>query len=158
MIIKPYNPLLDTNLGSYLNAKSKKNHLQEQGIIGKNGKIMYDPLYRETLGFRAQKSPKNVYQNIKIHKLSKNKKFKQNANATNKFLAGYRVKSPGYSIYYQRQKNKVILPPINMKKETIQQVYRKVVIEEKSEDDSGINEGSGNISEIGNNDSGNNNE
>ena len=148
MVLKPYNPLLDSNLSSYLNVKSNKNHLQEQGIIGKNGKIMYDPLYRETLGFRVQKSPKNVYQNIKIHKLSKNKKFKQNANATNKFLAGFRVKSPGYSIYYQRQKNKVILPPINMKKETIQQVYKKVVIEEKTEDDSGINEASGNISEI----------
>ena len=158
MIIKPYNPLLDSNLGSYLNSKNKKNHLQEQGIIGRNGKIMYDPLYRETLGFKAQKSPKNVYQNIKIHKLSKNKKFKQNANATNKFLAGFRVKSPGYSIYYQRQKNKTILPPINLKKETIQQVYKKIAIEEKSEDDSGINEGSGNISEIGNNESGNKNE
>ena len=157
MIIKPYNPLLDTNLGTYLNSKANKSHLQEQGIIGRNGKIMYDPLYRETLGFRAQKSPKNVYQNIRAHKLSKSKKMKQKANATNKFLAGYRVKSPGYSIYYQRQKNKVFLPPINMKKETIQQVYKKIVIEENSEDDSGINEGSGNISVIGNKENGNNN-
>ena len=157
MIIKPYNPLLDTNLGTYLNSKANKSHLQEQGIIGRNGKIMYDPLYRETLGFRAQKSPKNVYQNIRAHKLLKSKKIKQKANATNKFLAGYRVKSPGYSIYYQRQKNKVFLPPINMKKETIQQVYKKIVIEENSEDDSGINEGSGNISVIGNKENGNNN-
>ena len=157
MIIKPYNPLLDTNLGTYLNSKANKSHLQEQGIIGRNGKIMYDPLYRETLGFRAQKSPKNVYQNIRAHKLLKSKKIKQKANATNKFLAGYRVKSPGYSIYYQRQKNKVFLPPINMKKETIQQVYKKIVIEENSEDDGGINEGSGNISVIGNKENGNNN-
>jgi len=157
MIIKPYNPLLDTNLGTYLNSKANKSHLQEQGIIGRNGKIMYDPLYRETLGFRAQKSPKNVYQNIRAHKLLKSKKIKQKANATNKFLAGYRVKSPGYSIYYQRQKNKVFLPPINMKKETIQQVYKKIVIEENSEDDSGINEGSGNISVIGNKENSNNN-
>ena len=69
MIIKPYNPLLDSNLGSYLNSKNKKNHLQEQGIIGRNGKIMYDPLYRETLGFKAQKSPKNVFKTFHDAKL-----------------------------------------------------------------------------------------
>ena len=155
MIIKPYNPLLDKNLYSYLNSKNNKNFLKQKGFIGKNGKIMYDPIYRETLGFNnALKSKKNFYslQNIKLQNLSKEQRV-NSPSPTNKFLVGYRIKSPGYSVYYQRQKKKVILPPINSKRQQdFDDRNKKDVIDEKSEEgmsNEGSRSGSGSVSESG---------
>ena len=104
LVILPYNPLLDKNLCSYLNSKKNINFLQEKGIIGKNGKIIYDPTYKETLGSETKNNIRNVLQRIRLNKLSKDKKIKENSNTTNKFLVGYRNKSPGYSIYNRNQK------------------------------------------------------
>ena len=154
MIVKPYNPLLDKNLYSFLNNKNNKNFLKHKGIIGKNGKIMYDPLYRETLGFDKNKN-RNYYSipnvpNLKLNELSKDKKLKSPQKPTNKFLVGFRIKSPGYSIYNERQKKNVVLPLIAPKK-PIENFKRnkKEIIEEKSEDDmsSNLASGNGDISE-----------
>ena len=140
MILKPYNPLLDKNLYSYLNTKNNRNFLKNNGFIGKNGRIIYDPIYRDTLGFNKQQS----LQNINLEKITKKNLLKPSSNVTNKFLVGYRIKSPGYEIYNQRKKKQIILPPINQKKhsEIVQHKNEKKIIEEKSEDEAS-NEGSG---------------
>ena len=97
-VINQYNPLLDKNLYSYFNSQNNKNFLQINGFIKKDGEINYDPIYRETLGFsKIIKDEKDAY-----------KSFQK----SNKFLYGYRKKSPGYSIY-NGTKEQIVLPPIN---------------------------------------------
>ena len=168
IILKPYNPLLDKNLHSYLNSKNNKNFLKSKGFIGKNGRIMYDPIYRDTLGFNKeqQKSTKyyNSLENVNLQRIVKKNILKSNSNPTNKFLVGYRIKSPGYEIYNERKKKQVILPPIKQKKhsEIHKKRSKKEIIEEKSEEDasnigskneditdSGNGDGSGNVSRSG---------
>ncbi len=142
LVILPYNPLLDKNLCSYLNSKKNINFLQEKGIIGKNGKIIYDPTYKETLGSETKTNIRNVLQRIRLNKLSKDKKIKENSNTTNKFLVGYRNKSPGYSIYNRNQKNYIKLPPINLKnRASIETETKRNIIIEKPEDDNESNNG-----------------
>jgi len=142
LVILPYNPLLDKNLCSYLNSKKNINFLQEKGIIGKNGKIIYDPTYKETLGSETKNNIRNVLQRIRLNKLSKDKKIKENSNTTNKFLVGYRNKSPGYSIYNRNQKNYIKLPPINLKnRASIETETKRNIIIEKPEDDNESNNG-----------------
>ena len=162
LIMKPYNPLLDKNLYSYLNSKNNKNYLKKKGFIGKDGNIMYDPLYRETLGFNEILKKRKVFNSVQNYKLinvdSKDKRI-NSPSPTNKFLVGYRIKSPGYSVYYQRQKknNIVYLPPINQKRHPVidnnNNSSKKDVIEEKTEEGasnegskSGSGSGSGDIS------------
>ena len=150
LIMKPYNPLLDKNLYSYLNSKNNKNYLKKKGFIGKDGNIMYDPLYRETLGFNEILKKRKVFNSVQNYKLinvdSKDKRI-NSPSPTNKFLVGYRIKSPGYSVYYQRQKknNIVYLPPINQKRHPVidnnNNSSKKDVIEEKTEEGAS-NEGS----------------
>ena len=163
MVMKPYNPLLDKNLHSFLNSKNNRIFLKSKGFIGKNGKIMYDPIYRETLGFHKQPSFQNNYnciQNIKLQKIKNEKKFKSSEKKpTDKILVGYRLKSPGYEVYKERQKKKIIiLPPINDKKQYSNvQNKKKEVIDEKSDEDasnvgSGTDSGSGQGSGSGNGD------
>ena len=149
MVIKPYNPLLDKNLYSFLNSRNNKLLLKNKGFIGKNGKIMYDPIYRETLGFDKTKNYNSIpnitnMSNIKS-KISNDKKMKSPQKPTNKFLVGFRLKSPGYSIYNERLKKKVVLPPIIPKKQPENHSKKKYVIEEKSEDETSSNVGSGNV-------------
>ena len=151
MIIKPYNPLLDKNLYSYLNSKSNRNFLKHNGFIGKNGKINYDPVYRETLRLDNQKNFNSI-QNNKLQPIPKNLKNKSSEKPTNKFLVGYRLKSPGYEIYKERQKKKIILPPIyNKNQPIIVKNNRKEIIDEKSEEDAS-NIGSGDVSISGSGD------
>ena len=136
LVILPYNPLLDKNLGSYLNSKKNINYLQDRGFIGKNGKIIYDPIYKETLGIETKKNIRNILQRISLNKLSKDEKIRENTNATNKFLVGYRNKSPGYSIYNRNQKNYFKLPPIIPKNRvSIEAETKRNIIIEKEEDD-----------------------
>ena len=142
LVILPYNPLLDKNLCSYLNSKKNINFLQEKGIIGKNGKIIYDPTYKETLGSETKTNIRNELQRIRLNKLSKDKKIKENSNTTNKFLVGYRNKSPGYSIYNRNQKNYIKLPLINLKnRASIETETKRNIIIEKPEDDNESNNG-----------------
>ena len=168
MILKPYNPLLDKNLYSYLNSKNNRNFLKSKGFIGKNGRIMYDPLYRDTLGFNKQEQNSTKYnnslENMNILRITKKNILKSNSNPTNKFLVGYRIKSPGQEIYNERKKRQVILPPINHKSpiEINKKRNKKEIIEEKTEEDpsndgtknedmmdSGNGDGSGTVSRNG---------
>ena len=91
-------------------------------------------------------------QNIKLQNGSKEQRI-NSPSPTNKFLVGYRIKSPGYSVYYQRQKKQVILPPINPRRQqAFDDKNKKDVIEEKSEEgmsNEGSRSGSGSVSESG---------
>ena len=145
MVILPYNPLLDKNLVSYLNSKKNINYLQEKGFIGKNGKIIYDPTYKETLGNETKRNIRNVLQKMRLNNLSKDKKIQANSTQTNKFLVGYRNKIPGYSIYNRNQKNYIKLPPINIKnKVSIKSETKKNISFEKQQEDNKINNGTEN--------------
>lgn len=104
--IKPYNPLLDKYLFSYFSSENNKNFLKLNGFIANDGEIIYDPIYRETLGFDK----------------TMNKVF----GTTNKFLFGYNKKNPGYSIYNQT-KEPLVLPPIKQGKRKPSPHKRKVL-------------------------------
>ena len=135
-VINQYNPLLDKNLYSYFNSQNNKNFLQINGFIKKDGEINYDPIYRETLGFsKIIKDEKDAY-----------KSFQK----SNKFLYGYRKKSPGYSIY-NGTKEQIVLPPINQKRQPTAQRKRDTIDEESNESGSGSggSGGSGNGSASG---------
>ena len=136
--IKPYNPLLDKNLASFFSTKNNQIFLKLNGFIGKNGEIMYDPLYRDTMQNTNSNynSIYNKYNNIDSKLIynsvqrKKNKKPKEDNNhnnhnnlrsikyksmTTNKFLFGFK-KSPGYSIYNEARKNNLVLPFISAEK------------------------------------------
>ena len=112
--LKIYNPLLDKNLSSYLNSKNNQNILQTNGVIGKNGKIMYDPTYRDTLGFNTLRNKKyNFLFNSDTKRKKQNDNYKSLVNETNKLMVGFKKKIPGYAIYKkQSMSNKIILPSI----------------------------------------------
>ena len=112
--LKIYNPLLDKNLSSYLNSKNNQNILQTNGVIGKNGKIMYDPTYRDTLGFNTLRNKKyNFLFNSDTKRKKQNDNYKSLVNETNKLMVGFRKKIPGYAIYKkQSMSNKIVLPSI----------------------------------------------
>ena len=67
---------------------------------------------------------------------------------SNKFLYGYRKKSPGYSIY-NGTKEQIVLPPINQKRQPTAQRKRDTIDEESNESGSGGSGGSGNGSASG---------
>ena len=156
--LKVYNPLLDKNLSSYLNSKNNKIILKSNGVIGKDGKILYDPTYRDTLGFNTMRN-KNKISNFLFNSDSKrsNKNFKSLANETNKLMVGFRNKSPGYSVYIKKNKklnnnnnynynynNKIVLPIIkNNKKFKIKNEFKdekEKIIVEKSEESGSVGE------------------
>lgn len=94
------------------------------------------------MGSETKTNIRNVLQRIRLNKLSKDKKIKENSNTTNKFLVGYRNKSPGYSIYNRNQKNYIKLPPINLKnRASIETETKRNIIIEKPEDDNESNNG-----------------
>ena len=153
MVIKPYNPLLDKNLYSYLNSKNNINFLKSKGFIARNGKINYDPIYRETLRSDINQRNYNSIQNsnIKLQQLPRNLKFNSSEKPTNKILVGYRIKSPGYEVYKERQKKKIILPPIHNKKQPLPiKKNAKEIIEEKTEEEASKGSGSRDVSDSGN--------
>ena len=142
--IKPYNPLLDKNLAAFFSTKNNQNFLKRKGFLGKNGEIIYDPLYRDT--YQNTNNPyfnkNNYYENRIINnslnnkKSSNHKKIKFKSMTTNKFLYGFRKKSPGYSIYNETRKNGVILPSISPenKKRINYNRNKSRIKEEKSEE------------------------
>ena len=149
-VIKPYNPLLDKNLVSFLSSRNNLNFLKLRGFIGKAGEIMYDPLYRETL--ITSTNPRNTRANYfgignkkmfnSLQKRKKNKKnkinnkiFEYKSMTTNKFLFGFRRKSPGYSIYNESRRSKVLLPPITQEKKLVKKFRSKEKIIKKKLND-----------------------
>ena len=149
-VIKPYNPLLDKNLVSFFSSRNNQNFLKLKGFIGKAGEIMYDPLYRETL--ITSTNPRNTRVNYfgmgnkqmlnSLQKRKKNKKnksndknFKYKSMTTNKFLFGFRRKSPGYSIYNESRRSKVLLPPITQEKKLVKKFGSKEKLVKKKLND-----------------------
>ena len=134
--IKPYNPLLDKNLASFFSTKNNQLFLRINGFIGKHGEIMYDPLYRDTLqNMNTNTSPNSIYNNRKNifetrmnsnslkrkngksnYKKNNHKTIKFKSMTTNKFVFGFRKRSPGYSIYNEARKNPLYLPFISNEK------------------------------------------
>jgi hypothetical protein len=154
-VIKPYNPLLDKNLVSFFSSRNNQNFLKLKGFIGKGGEIMYDPIYRETL--ITNTNPRNTRvnnfslgnkrmfnsiqnkKNKKIKDNKKNKKLKYKSMTTNRFLYGFRRRSPGYSIYNQTGKSGIVLPPITQEKKLVKKLgskekEKKKIIESGSEE------------------------
>jgi hypothetical protein len=149
-VIKPYNPLLDKNLVSFFSSRNNQNFLKLKGFIGKAGEIMYDPLYRETL--ITSTNPRNTRVNYfgmgnkqmlnSLQKRKKNKKnksndknFKYKSMTTNKFLFGFRRKSPGYSMYNETRRSKVYLPPITQEKKLVKKFGSKEKLVKKKLND-----------------------
>ena len=129
--IQQYNPLLDKNLASFFSSKNNQNFLKSKGFINKEGEIMYDPIYKDSL-----KDKKN---NLIIDDSTFYKSFQ----TTNKFLYGYKNKKqiPEYSIYHPN-KNNIVLPLISKsKKQNIVGKNNKEIISE-ADDESGNNSGS----------------
>ena len=165
--IKPYNPLLDKNLASFFSTKNNQLFLRINGFIGKHGEIMYDPLYRDTLqNMNTNTNPNSIYknrnnifetrmnynslQNKKVKSNIKNKNnnhnnhktIKYKSMTTNKFVLGFRKKSPGYSIYNEARKNTLFLPYISSekrKRKNVINIKKKNKEEDKSH--SGNNSG-----------------
>ena len=141
--IQQYNPLLDKNLASFFSSKNNQNFLKSKGFINKEGEIMYDPIYKDSL-----KDKKN---NLLIDDSTFYKSFQ----TTNKFLYGYKNKKqiPEYSIYHPN-KNNIVLPLISKsKKQNIVGKNNKEIISE-ADDESGNNSGSKSNSNSDANDSG----
>ena len=144
--IKPYNPLLDKNLASFFSTKNNQNFLKMNGFLGKNGEIMYDPLYRDTFQNTNTNTRfnKNYFENKMINnslnqkRSGPHKKIKYKSMTTNKFLLGFRRKSPGYSIYNESRKSGVVLPSISpenkKRKHFLINKNKKEIKEEKSEE------------------------
>ena len=147
--LKFYNPLLDKNLSSYLNSKNNKNILQSNGVIGKDGKIIYDPTYRDTLGFNTLRNKKhNFLFNSDTKRKNKKNDFKSLANETNKLMVGFKKKKAGYEVYKTKKKNlnenKIILPEIKRNrviplKKGFKTEKEKIIIE-KSEESGSVGE------------------
>ena len=116
------------------------------GFLGKNGEIMYDPLYRDTFQNTNTntKFNKNYFENKMINnslnqkRSGPHKKIKYKSMTTNKFLLGFRRKSPGYSIYNESRKSGVVLPSISpenkKRKHFLINKNKKEIKEEKSEE------------------------
>ena len=144
--IKPYNPLLDKNLAAFFSTKNNQNFLKMNGFLGKNGEIMYDPFYRDTFQNtnNIKFSRNNYYENRMINnsliktKSNNHKKIRFKSMTTNKFLYGFRKKSPGYSIYNETRKNGVFLPSISPENKKrinfIRNKNKNGIKEEKSEE------------------------
>ena len=146
--LKFYNPLLDKNLSSFLNSKNNKNLLQSNGVIGKSGKIIYDPTYRDTLGFNTLRNKKNNLFAFNSEKKRKSKGFKSIANETNKLMVGFKKKKPTYVLYKTKKKssneNKIVLPAIKKNKiNNVKDEYKsekEKIIVEKSEESGSVGE------------------
>ena len=118
--LKLYNPLLDKYASSYINNIKNKTYFKRNGFITEGGRLLYDPVYRESLNVnKNEKKVKNEEDLIKTcHEVKTKNNFKMKEieclnNYKNKnvklttFIAGFKRKKPEYDIYlkeYQEQK------------------------------------------------------
>ena len=110
--IKLYNPLLDKYVYSYLNKNINKSFLKDKGFINDEGKLLYDPVYRESLLInkheKVVKDEKKLFQTCRDFKKKNNFRMKEkeclnrykNINdKLNKFMIGFRPRRPEYEVY-----------------------------------------------------------
>ena len=119
-----YNPLLDKYAFSYLNNEKNKTYFKNKGFITEEGKLLYDPVYRESLMVNKKekkvKNEKDLVDTCREVKTKNNFKMKEkecldnykNKNERlNKFMVGFKQRKPQYEIYLKESQNP-ILPPI----------------------------------------------
>ena len=133
--LKLYNPLLDKYVFSYLNKNSNKDFLRTKGFINKKGKILYDPVYRESLVVNKNekkiKNEKELYKTCHEFKTKNNFKMKENEcldryknknDRLNKYVIGFKKRKPEYEIYLKNiNSNK--LPLIFQKNKTYKATF-----------------------------------
>ena len=115
--LKLYNPLLDKYVFSYLNKNRNKDFLKTKGFINNKGRLLYDPVYRESLMINKNekiiKDEKELYKTCHDFKTKNNFKMKErecldryiNKNEKlNKFVIGFKQKRPEYEIYLRNIK------------------------------------------------------
>ena len=116
--LKLYNPLLDKHVFSYLKKNANKDILKIKGFINNKGKLLYDPVYRESLIVNKNekfiKNEKELYQTCHDFKTKNNFKMKENEcldryknknEKLNKFVIGFKKKRPEYEIYLRNIKS-----------------------------------------------------
>ena len=114
-----YNPLLDKYATSYINNNKNKHYLKHCGFITDQGRLLYDPVYRESLLVnRNEKKIRNEKDLIKTcHEIKEKNDFKMKENdclnnyknineQLNKFMVGFKQKKPEYDIYLKQSTNK----------------------------------------------------
>ena len=133
--IKLYNPLLDKYVFSYLNKNKNKDLLKNKGFINNKGKLLYDPVYRESLMINKNekiiKDEKELFQTCHDFKTKNNFKMKENEcldryrnknDKLNKFVIGFKQKRPEYEIYLHNiNSNKL---PLLLQKYRICKTYK----------------------------------
>ena len=110
--MKLYNPLLDKYAFSYMKKNSNKDFLKTKGFINNKGKLLYDPVYRETLSANKNekiiKDEKELYKtchafktknNFKMKEIDCLNRYKNKNEKLNKFVVGFKQKKPEYKIY-----------------------------------------------------------
>ena len=116
--LKLYNPLLDKYAISYLNNNKNKNYFKNRGFITEQGKLLYDPVYRESLMVNKKekkvKDEKDLMDTCREVKNKNNFKMKEtecldnykNKNEKlNKFMVGFKQRKPEYLIYLKESQN-----------------------------------------------------
>ena len=119
-----YNPLLDKYAFSYLNNEKNKTYFKNKGFITEEGKLLYDPVYRESLMVnKKEKKVKNekdlvdtchevkTKNNFKMKEKECLDNYKNKNERLNKFMVGFKQRKPQYEIYLKESQNP-ILPPI----------------------------------------------
>ena len=122
--LKLYNSLLDKNVISYLNNEKNKNYFKIKGFIDEEGKLLYDPVYKESLIVNKNEikleNEKDLIDTCRDVKTRNNFKMKENECLDNyknknekldKFMAGFKQREYEYGIYLKRSRNQR-LPPI----------------------------------------------
>jgi hypothetical protein len=132
--LKLYNPLLDKFVYSYLNKNRNKDFLKTKGFINNKGKLLYDPVYRESLivnkNEKIIKNEKELYKTCHDFKTKNNFKMKENEclaryknknEKLNKFLVGFKQKKPEYEIYLHKIKSNKL--PVILHKNKSSKIY-----------------------------------
>ncbi len=142
--LKLYNPLLDKHVFSYLKKNGNKDILKVKGFINNKGKLLYDPVYRESVMINKNekiiKNEKELYKTCHDFKTKNNFKMKEkecldrykNKNEKlNKFVIGFKQKRPEYEIYLHNIK--YIKLPIIMENNKVYNTYNNTTpIKKKS--------------------------
>jgi hypothetical protein len=113
--LKLYNPLLDKYATSYINNNKNKTYFKNCGFITEQGRLLYDPVYRESLivnkNERKIEDEKDLIQTC--HEVKKKNNFKMKENECldnyrnikeklNKYMVGFKQKKPQYGIYLKQ--------------------------------------------------------
>ena len=119
--LKLYNPLLDKNALSYLNSPKNKNFFKNKGFITEQGKLLYDPVYRESLEVNKNekkvKDEKDLIDTCRQVKTKNNFKMQENEclynyknkrEKLNKYIVGFKQKKPDYEIYLKDKQNQLL--------------------------------------------------